>query len=67
MALFQIRRGENINTVALYLIRAASHTYRTRCWELIIKHAHNIHFGIRDSSTYVIFAIDIKGNSVLSL
>jgi len=36
-------------------------------WELIIKHVHNIHFGTRDSYTYVIFAIDIKGSSILSL
>jgi len=34
--------------------------------ELIIKRVHNIHFGTRDSSTYVIFAIGINGSSILS-
>jgi len=39
----------------------------TYIWELIIKHIHNIHFGTRDSYTYINFAIDIKGSSILSL
>jgi len=43
-------------------IRVTNKSYQvnniTPCWELIIKHVQNIHFGTRDSSTYVIFAID---------
>ena len=38
----------------------------TICWELIIKHVHNIYFGTpRQLYLLVIFAIDIKVSSIL--